>query len=36
MYEQWAKMPAEGDAQGLATAVATQAQAAAKGAGSND
>jgi len=36
MYEQWANMPAEGDLKGLAQTIAGQAQAAAKGAGSND
>jgi pyruvate-ferredoxin/flavodoxin oxidoreductase len=35
MYEQWTNMPAEGDLKGLAQAIATQAQAAAKGAGND-
>src|ERR1019366_8770723 len=35
MYEQWATMPSEGDDKGLAQVIATQAQAAAKGAGND-
>ncbi len=35
MYEQWASMPADGDVKGAVQAVASQAQASAKGAGND-